>query len=306
MTDASYHAPVLVEEVVRLLEPERGGLYFDGTVGGGGHAEAILERGPEARLVGVDRDGEALSMARDRLARFGARVRLVRGDYADAALRLEEPLAGVLLDLGVSSHQLDEAERGFSFRRGVPLDMRMSSDQPVTAADVLNESTEAELARVFREWGEERRARRLAAIVVRRRARSPFRTSDDLVAALHAALGDRLHARDKARIFQALRIAVNDEMGALERGMPALRDRLESGGVFLVITYQSLDDRQVKSSFRAWSEACVCPPGLPVCVCGGKAQGELIHRKAIVAGEAEVAANPRARSAKLRAWRKAA
>jgi len=306
VTNAGFHAPVLLEEVVRCLAPERGGLFFDGTVGAGGHAEAILERGPAARVMGVDRDEEALSVARNRLQRFGARVRLERGNYADVAERLEDVLAGALLDLGVSSHQLDEESRGFSFRRGVGLDMRMAGAHGMTAADLLNESSEAELARVFREYGEERRSRRLASVIVRRRAERPFRTSDDLVAAMHAALGDRVRARDKARVFQALRIAVNDEMDALERGLPAIRDRLEAGGVFAVIAYHSLEDRRVKESFRAWSISCVCPPGFPVCVCGGKAQGELVERKAIVAGEAEVALNPRARSARLRAWRKAA
>ncbi len=306
MSHADYHAPVLVEEAVRILAPERGGVFFDGTVGAGGHAEAILERGREARLIGVDRDGEALAVAGARLAPFAGRVRLEQGNYADVAERLEEDLAGALLDLGVSSHQLDADARGFSFRRGVVLDMRMGAAEGWTAADLLNRWPEAELERVFREWGEERRARRLAAVVVRRRSERPFRTSDDLVAAMHAALGDRVSAQDKARIFQAVRIALNDEIGGLERGLDALQARLQGGGVFVVIAYHSIEDRLVKARFRAWSTACVCPPGLPVCVCGGQAQGALVVKGAVKATDGEVAANPRARSARLRAWRKAA
>jgi 16S rRNA (cytosine1402-N4)-methyltransferase len=297
----------MVEAVLKYLSPERGGLYFDGTVGGGGHGDAILARGSEARLIGVDRDADALMEAERRLSRYGERVRLVRGDYAEVARALEEPLAGALLDLGVSSHQLDVAARGFSFRPGAPLDMRMSPDLGgATAADLLNGLSERELADLFARYGEERRARRLARGVVRRRSVRPLATSDDLVAVARRALGVRLEARDKARIFQALRVAVNDEMGSLERGLPLLRDRLGAGGVLVVISYQSLEDRFVKERFRAWSGGCVCPPGLPVCVCGRRSEGEELVRRVVVASESEVATNPRARSAKLRAWRKAA
>jgi 16S rRNA (cytosine1402-N4)-methyltransferase len=296
----------MVREVVARLEPVRDGLYFDGTVGGGGHSEAILEEG--GRVIGVDRDPEALETARRRLERFGGRVRLERGDYADVAASLGEPLAGALLDLGVSSHQLDAAERGFTFREGAPLDMRMAgaSSQAPTAADLLNELSERELADVFYQYGEERRSRRLAAEVVRRRSVQPFRTSDDLVAALVRALGPTVGPQDKARIFQALRIAVNGELASLERALPALRDRLEAGGVLVVIAYHSLEDRRVKESFREWSRSCVCPPELPVCRCRGRALGETLTRKPEMASEAEVAGNVRARSARLRAWRKAA
>jgi 16S rRNA (cytosine1402-N4)-methyltransferase len=234
-------------------------------------------------------------------------VRLIHGNYADVAESLEEPLSGALLDLGVSSHQIDEESRGFSFRRGAPLDMRMSPERGGrTAADLLNEASESELADVFHDYGEERRARRLASSVVRRRAEQRFATSDDVVAVMHRALGDRLTERDKARIFQALRIAVNEELDALERGLPAIRERLEAGGIFVVISYHSLEDRRVKESFRAWSTACVCPPRLPVCVCGGVARGEELTRRVVVPAAEEVAANARARSARLRAWRKAA
>lgn len=302
-----YHEPVMVREVVAHLGVERGGLYFDGTLGGGGHTEAILEASEAARVIGVDQDAEALATAGRRLERFGARVQLVSANFADAAESLAEPLAGALLDLGISSHQIDVDARGFSFRPGTPLDMRMAVDAPVaTAADLLNELSERELADVFYQYGEERRSRRLAAEVVRRRARAPFRSSDDLLEAIDAALGARTTNQDRARIFQALRIAVNDEMGVLARALPALRDRLAPAGVFVVLSYHSLEDRQVKDAFREWSRACVCPPELPVCRCRGRALGETLTRRPVTASEAEVAANPRARSAKLRAWRKAA
>lgn len=308
MARESYHEPVLVGETVARLEPVRGGLFFDGTVGGGGHSEAILESGAEARVIGVDRDPEALAEARRRLERFGRRVRLVQGDYAEVASSLAEPLSGALLDLGVSSHQLDEEGRGFTFREGAPLDMRMggaASGLP-TAADLLNELSESELADIFYHYGEERRSRRLAAEVVRRRGVKRFETSDDLVAAIVRALGARVGPQDKARIFQALRIAVNDELGQLERALPVLRDKLADGGVFVVISYHSLEDRRVKESFREWSLSCVCPPELPVCRCRGRALGLVLTRKPVMASEAEIERNPRARSARLRAWRKAA
>jgi 16S rRNA (cytosine1402-N4)-methyltransferase len=302
-----YHAPVLLQAVVEYLRPERGGFYLDGTVGGGGHSEAILQRGPEARVICVDRDEEALEVARQRLAAFGDRAAFVHATYAEAAAELGVSLAGALLDLGVSSHQIDVDRRGFSFRRGAPLDMRMSARlQKRTAADLLNGLSESELADVFYHYGEERRARRLAAEVVKRRATRPFATADDVVAAMHAALGPRLDAQDRARIFQALRIAVNAEIEELQRALPLLRDRLGARGVFVVIAYHSLEDRLVKTSFREWSRACVCPPELPVCRCRGRALGEELTRKVVRPGEAELLANPRARSARLRAWEKAA
>lgn len=303
----TYHDPVMVREVVAHLGAESGGLYFDGTLGGGGHTEAILEAGADTRVLAVDQDPDALATAGKRLERYGARVQLVESNFADAAEQLEEPLAGALLDLGISSHQIDMETRGFSFRPGTPLDMRMAAGSSVaTAADLLNELDERELADVFYRYGEERRSRRLAGEVVRRRRTRPFRTSDDLLAAIDAALGARTTNQDRARIFQALRIAVNDEMGVLARALPALRDRLQPNGVFVVLSYHSLEDRQVKDAFREWSRDCVCPPELPVCRCRGRALGGVMTRKPVVPSAEEIAANPRARSAKLRAWRKAA
>ncbi len=300
-----YHVPVMVREVLTFLAPARGGVYLDGTLGGGGHTEAILEAGGESHVIAVDQDPEAIAVARERLARFGERVTFVKSNFADAAEDGEEPLAGALLDLGISSRHIDAAERGFSFRAGSPLDMRMSSAGQ-TAADLLNTLSEEDLADIFYYYGEERRSRRLARDVVQQRKSHPFATSDDMLASMERALGPRLEAQDKARIFQALRIAVNDELEVLERALPALRDRLEDEGVLVVLSYHSLEDRRVKDAFREWSRSCVCPPEMPVCRCRGRALGTTLTKKPMLASDDEVTANSRARSAKLRAWRKAA
>lgn len=322
---SEYHVPVMLEEVLKYLRPERGGLFFDGTLGGGGHTQALLEASPQTRVISIDQDPEAIQVAAARLERFGDRVKLVQANFADAADAVTEPLTGALLDLGISSHQIDDTARGFSFRKGAPLDMRMNASirdpqsaprDPQSApraprsaipsaADLLNTLSEEELADIFYFFGEERRSRRLAAEVAKTRRSSPFRTSDDLVAVMHRALGSRLEAQDKARIFQAMRIAVNGELAALDRALPALRDALAPDGVLVVLAYHSLEDRRVKESFREWSKDCICPPELPVCRCRGAALGELLTRKAVQASEAEVAMNSRARSVRLRAWRKA-
>ena len=307
---SGYHAPVMVREVMDLLTPERGGLYLDGTLGGGGHAEALLERGPEARLIGTDRDPDALREAGERLARFGDRFRPVRSNFADAvaAAGIEDgSLDGVLLDLGISSHQIDVDERGFTFRPGAPLDMRMaqSTASEPSAADLLNEMDEAELANVFFRYGEEKRSRKLARIVLEMREREPFATSDHLLDAIRRTLGPRAEAADKARIFQALRIAVNGEIQALERALESFRKALAPGGVFAVLAYHSLEDRLVKNAFRDWSLDCVCPPGFVQCQCRGTPLGTTITRKPMSATEQETLANPRARSARLRGWRAA-
>jgi 16S rRNA (cytosine1402-N4)-methyltransferase len=296
----------MVTEVLRYLRPERGGVYFDGTLGGGGHTEAILQVGTAARVIAVDQDQEALTVAEQRLAAYAGRVDLVHANFADAAETVTVSLAGALLDLGVSSHQLDEAARGFSFRAETPLDMRMSAVPGApTAADLLNDWSAGELADVFYHYGEERRSRRLAAAVERYRRERPFRTSDDLNAVLDRFYGPRITVQDRARIYQALRIAVNDELRVLERALVALRDRLDAAGVFVVLSYHSLEDRIVKDAFREWSRECICPPGLPVCRCRGVALGETLTRKPVMAGAQEVADNSRARSARLRAWKKA-
>ncbi len=307
--DSSYHAPVLVHAVVELLA--QSGAVLDGTLGGGGHAAALLDAGVP-QVFGIDRDGDALSAATLRLREAAAdgRFACYRGNHGDIdAIRELDGVTfdGVLLDLGISSHQIDETARGFSFRESAPLDMRMGFDAPRTAANLLNESGEAELVRVFREYGDEPHAGRLAREVVRRRLNRPFATSDDFVGAIRGALGARSGAGEFARLFQSLRIAVNDEIAGLERSLASLHDRLRPGGTLVLIAYHSGEDRLVKQTFRRWSEACVCPPRLPMCACGGThASGATLTRRAVVADAAEVARNPRARSARLRAWRRAA
>ncbi len=300
----SFHEPVMVGEVLRGLKPARGGLYLDGTLGGGGHAEAVLTAGLDVRLLGVDRDGEALKRASERLARFGDRLQVQQGDYSEAEAIYdlgEGALAGVLLDLGVSSHQINTLERGFSFRPGATLDMRMSG-QGESAADLLETLSAEELAEIFREYGEEKRARRLATEIVRRRADAPLRTSDELLSAMEAVWGRTVPASQVAPVFQALRIAVNRELESLERGLAALRDLLAPGGRLVVIAYHSLEDRLVKRAFRNWSRECVCPPGLPECRCRGHALGREVERRPLRPSAEEVARNPRARSARLRVW----
>jgi 16S rRNA (cytosine1402-N4)-methyltransferase len=305
--DTDYHAPALVGDVVELLSG--GTLVLDGTLGGGGHSAALLDAGV-ARVIGIDRDPDALAAAKARFAqqppeRFAA----YQGNYADlgaiAALS-DLRFTGILLDLGISSHQIDDATRGFSFREGAPLDMRMGSDAPRTAAGLLNETDEDELYRIFRDYGDEPRAGRLAREVVRRRETKPFATSDDFVGAIRATLGARSGAPEFARLFQAVRIAVNDELAGLARALPDLRDRLAPGGILAIMAYHSGEDRLVKHAFRAWSEDCICPPKHPMCTCGGgRSLGAVITKRAITALPAETAHNPRARSARLRAWQRA-
>ncbi len=300
----SFHEPVMIDEVLRFISPERGGLYLDGTAGGGGHAEAHLKASDDARLLALDRDEKALETVRSRLGGYGERLLLRQGDYADADSIFglgEGALAGVLLDLGVSSHQIDSNERGFSFRSGVPLDMRMSR-QGSTAAELLETLSAEELTEIFRTYGEEKRARHLAAGIVEHRECSRFRMSDDLVKVMEAVWRRPPAASDLARIFQALRIAVNRELDSLKRALPSLRRLLRPGARMVVISYHSLEDRQVKRSFRDWSRDCVCPPGLPVCRCRGRPLGLPLTRGPVRPSADEVARNPRARSALLRAW----
>jgi 16S rRNA (cytosine1402-N4)-methyltransferase len=299
-----YHAAVLVSEVVGFLrDKER---ILDGTLGGGAHTRVLLESG--ATVVALDRDPEAIAEASARLGEFEHSGRFVAalGNFADVneiGATRDARFDGILLDLGVSSHQLDEQERGFTFREGARLDMRMGDDAALDAAELLATAEERELARIFREYGDEPRSARLAREIVRRRANRPLRNSDDLVGAIRAVLGPRSGPSDFARLFQAVRIAVNRELESLASALPALRGHLDPGGVMVVISYHSGEDRLVKRAFREWSTACTCPPLQPVCTCGGIAAGETLTRKAVRASVTEVESNPRARSARLRAWR---
>jgi 16S rRNA (cytosine1402-N4)-methyltransferase len=305
--DSSYHAPVLVEEVLALFAGARH--VLDCTLGGGGHSEALLSSG--LSVTAIDRDEAAIEEARKRLAAYEAsgRFRALRGtcgELSGIAELADTRFDGILADLGVSSHQIDTAERGFSFRPGALLDMRMDRRSPVKAEHLLNTFEEGDLAHIFRAYGDEPRAARLAREIVRRRENRQFATSDDLVGAIRGAFGARMGPGDFARLFQALRIAVNDELTSLESALPALRDRLIPGGVLAVISYHSGEDRLVKHTMREWSSACICPPKQPQCTCRGKALGELLTRRAVTAGPEETQLNSRSRSARLRAWRRAA
>ncbi len=302
--ESGYHAPVLVAESLAALS--HAGSVLDCTLGGGGHALALLEAGKV--VTGLDRDRDAIAIAEARLRRFSVEERFhaEQGDFTRLSDLHELDglhFEGILADLGVSSWQLDEDARGFSFRAGVAMDMRMSGEGQ-TAADLLNHGTVQELEQTFREYGDEPRARRLASEVARRRERRPFEVSDDFVDAIRGALGAATGPGDFARLFQALRISVNDELAGLERALPELRDRLSDGGVLVVIAYHSGEDRLVKHAMRDWSTACHCPPRQPICICGGVASGTTLTRKAVRAGAEEIAFNPRSRSARMRVWRK--
>ncbi|MEZ0333085.1 MAG: 16S rRNA (cytosine(1402)-N(4))-methyltransferase RsmH [Gemmatimonadales bacterium] len=294
-SNPALHVPVLLGPVLEAAVGRTRAV--DATLGHGGHAAALHESG--LQVLGIDRDPDAIATAR---ARLGTAIQYLEAPYEsksaiDAATAFRPDF--VLLDLGVSSRQLDEADRGFTFRPGAPLDMRMGAAE-ATAADLLNAESESSLERVLADYGDERRARRLAREIVRRRARHPFAISDDFVNAIRAVLGPRAGPPDFARLFQAIRIAVNDELDGLARALPAFRDALTPGGKLAVIAYHSGEDRLVKQSFRDWASSCVCPPRQPVCTCRGRALGRLIPRKPIVPTDDEVAANPRGRSAKLR------
>lgn len=305
--DSSYHAPVMVDEVVALFSGAKE--VLDCTLGGGGHSEALLSAG--SSVVALDRDEVAISEARKRLAPYEASGRFlaIRGNFGEID-RLED-LEGkrfdaILADLGVSSHQIDADERGFSFRPGALLDMRMDRRSSTTAAELLNSLDESELSQIFRDYGDEPRANRLAREIVRRRDRRPMHISDDLVDAIRGTFGARMGPGDFARLFQAVRIAVNDELRTLEHALPLLRDRLEPGGKLALISYHSGEDRLVKHTMREWSKDCVCPPKQLQCTCRGKALGILLTKRALTAGANETALNPRSRSARLRAWQSAA
>lgn len=299
---AFYHEPVLAGAVRDWAVGSARAV--DATVGGGGHAALLRAAG--ASVLAIDRDPAALAAARDRLGEDGVTYLLASfgSAAATAAVATFRP-DRILLDLGVSSPQLDEPARGFTFRQGAPLDMRMTPGQGASAADFLNSAPAERLAEAFAQGADEPRARPLARAIVRRRLRTPFRTSDDLVNAIREVLGQRAGPPEFARLFQAVRIAVNDELGELARALPLFRDALVPGGRLGVIGYHSGEDRVVKQAFREWGRDCICPPRQPVCTCRGHALGVVLTRKAIMAGGEEVAANPRARSARFRAFQTA-
>ncbi|OGO51008.1 MAG: 16S rRNA (cytosine(1402)-N(4))-methyltransferase [Chloroflexi bacterium RBG_16_68_14] len=298
------HAPVMVREVLAALNVRPGGRYVDGTVGGGGHALAIMEAAtPGGSLLGIDRDPQALEMARRRLEPFGPDARLVQGDFADLGRICRElafvPVHGVLLDLGLSSLQLEAAERGFSFQREGPLDMRFDRQQMLTAAEIVNEYAEEALADVLWRYGEEPQARRIARRIGERR---PLHTTTELAKVVEEAVGGRARRQSHpaTRTFQALRIAVNQELLSLEAALPQAYGLLGDFGRLVVLSYHSLEDRLVKAFIRRESQDCFCPPRQPICTCGHKAGLRRVSRGAVRPSPEEVARNPRSRSARLR------
>jgi 16S rRNA (cytosine1402-N4)-methyltransferase len=301
------HRPVLLRETIELLAAERGGLFVDCTVGLGGHSEAILQASPDAQVLGIDRDEEALGLATERLAQYGSRFRSVHADFRELTRVLAtakvRQVRGVVADLGVSSLQLNSPGRGFSFRHEAPLDMRMDISGGETAAELLGRLSEVEIARIIFEYGEERRSRRIARWIVERRERGePIQTTHDLADLVARAVGPdkkrRIHPA--TRTFQALRIAVNGELENLDRFLVQAVDHLEQAGRLAVISFHSLEDRIVKRTLLKLSGRCQCPPRLPVCICGVTKQISILTRRAIVPGEEEIEENPRSRSAKLR------
>lgn len=307
-----HHIPILRDTVVSLLAPQRGGTFVDGTLGGGGHAEAVLERLPEGgRLYGIDRDSAAIEAASLRLTRFGEAFTAIRGNFFDMKRLLAGQgvmeADGILLDLGVSSHQLDTPERGFSYHEDAPLDMRMDSSAPLSAYDVVNGYPAEALARIIREYGEERYAMRVADAIVREREKAPLDSTvglADIVKHAMPAPARREQQHPARRTFQALRIEVNGELAGLSDALTDAHDLLRSGGVLAVITFHSLEDRIVKQAFKTFENPCTCDPRAPICTCGKKPTARMLTKKPIVAGEAELKENPRARSAKLRAIQK--
>ena len=302
------HKSVLLQECIDALNIRPDGIYLDGTLGGAGHSSQIARRLTEGgRLIGVDRDRTALAAAKERLAPYADRVTLVHSNFAEIDAILDSlgipAVDGMLFDLGVSSPQLDDASRGFSYMADAPLDMRMDKDDVLTAGEVVNTWPQGELRRILYDYGEERYAPQIAAAICRAREKAPVETTLELVDIIRSAMPPsalREKQHPAKRSFQAIRIAVNDELGAVSRMMQAAVGRLNPGGRLAVITFHSLEDRIVKKKLQELAQGCICPPEFPVCVCGRKPKVKLITRKPIVSNEEELAENPRARSAKLR------
>ena len=302
-----HHVSVLLEECIQGLNIKPEGIYVDGTLGGAGHSSRIAAKLTTGTLIGIDRDEVALAAAGERLAQFGDRVKLVHSNFCELDSVLEEleipGVDGILLDLGVSSPQLDDGSRGFSYMVDAPLDMRMDATDALNAYTVVNTWSYEELRRILFEYGEERYAPQIASSICKRREQAPIETTLELVEVIRsampaAALREKQHPAKRS--FQAIRIAVNDELNSVARVMEAAIPRLNPGGRLAVITFHSLEDRIVKNAMAAAAKGCTCPPSFPVCVCGKKPKVKLITRKPIVSGEEELERNPRARSAKLR------
>lgn len=307
-----HHIPVLFDEVMEWMQPRADGVYADGTLGGGGHSEGILRlSGGTATLYGIDRDEDAIRAASERLKGYPG-FHAIHGNFHDAKALLAAagapPLTGALLDLGVSSHQLDEGERGFSYHEDAPLDMRMDQSTGLTAAEYLAQVTPEEFRRILTDYGEEKWAARIAQIFAEKRAQKPIETTADLVAVVDAAIPKAVRRKDDGhparRTFQAVRIAVNDELAPLEKALRDFVELLAPGGRLLVITFHSLEDRIVKNTFRAMQHPCTCPPKAPICTCGKVPLGKALGGGGVKPSHQEVQENVRARSAKLRIFEK--
>ncbi|MBR2644683.1 MAG: 16S rRNA (cytosine(1402)-N(4))-methyltransferase RsmH [Clostridia bacterium] len=303
------HTPIMVSDVLGLLQPERGGIFVDGTLGGGGHAEAVLKAlGDGGRLYGIDRDDDALRAAGARLSGFGDRFTAIKGNFFDMRELLlahgVQKVDGILLDLGVSSYQLDAAERGFSYKAEAPLDMRMDQSAPLSAKTVVNEWPEEELRRIFWEYGEEKFSSKIARRIVEQRQIRPIETTTELAALIKNAIPAKFRNEPQhpaRRCFQAIRIAVNGELDGLNDAIQSAHDLLNVGGRLAIITFHSLEDRIVKNAFRTFENPCICPKSAPVCICGRKPTAKVLTRHPIVASEREQTENSRSTSAKLRA-----
>ncbi len=309
MNQEKFHTPVQIDQVLEYLISDPSGIYVDGTIGGGGHSIEILKRlTPTGRIIGIDLDKKAFEYAKDRLKSFEKRVILKKGNFAEigdilSSLKINQ-VDGILLDLGVSSHQIDTGERGFSYLAQGPLDMRMSAETKTTAEEIINTFSEQDLERIFREFGEERKARYVARAIVRERGKSQITTTQQLVKIIEPVFPFQYRIKSLARIFQAIRIAVNKELENLQFFLNQSLGLLKSGGRLVIISYHSLEDRMVKEFFVRQVNPCECPPGLPVCVCGKQPTIRLLTKKIVQATEQEIQSNPRSRSAKLRAAEK--
>lgn len=306
------HKSVLLEETINSLNIKPDGIYVDGTLGGAGHAAKVIERlSGNGRFIGIDQDEDALCAAKDKLSRYNDKVRIdiVKSNYKDMINILKslniEKVDGILLDIGVSSYQIDTVERGFTYKEDGPLDMRMDKSSSFSAKNVVNEYSEMELFRIIRDYGEDKFAKNIAKHIVQKRAEKPFETTGELIEAIKAAIPAKIRANGghpAKKTFQAIRIEVNKELEVLENSIDEMIDALADGGRLSIITFHSLEDRIVKNKFRENENPCICPPNFPVCVCGRKSKGIVITRKPIVPSDEEISENKRSKSSKLRVF----
>lgn len=305
------HKSVLLDETIKYLNINPSGIYVDGTLGGGGHSYEVLRQLSSGQLIGIDQDSEAIIAAKKRLIEFKDKVNIVRSNYSDISLVLEEldieKVDGIILDLGVSSHQIDTANRGFSYMENGPLDMRMDRRNKKQASDIVNKYSEDELYRIIRDYGEDRFARNIASSIVKKRSTKPIETTYELNEAIEVVVPMKLRAKlghPSKKTFQAIRIELNEELEVLKNTIDTMIDHLNPNGRICIITFHSLEDRIVKTLFRTNENPCNCPADFPICICGRKSKGKVITRKPVIPSDEEIKANRRAKSAKLRVFEK--